>query len=264
MARNWFLLSFALFTLGCAGSARGNPEGSAAGAQAESFDQVAGLTYRQRYHISDASQKLVNNQGDGFEALYGVRNFRAVLNGVYYRGGANNVYNKQGKRKNSNPLTNRGLENLCEEGFSQAVYLYPTNYSGAAKTIRCRDFRGNENVLSYAQVSPLSYRREDQRLLLNMINERVRDPRQGPIYDHCWNGWHASGFVAAITLRQFCDFTKEQAIAYWNKNTDGNNQGRNYDRVRNQIKAFEPFPDLSLTEAEKRILCPHPTTLNFQ
>lgn len=63
------------------------------------------------------SDKLVDNTGEGYDALYGTRNVRAVLNGVYYRGGANNYYNKHLKRKNSNPLPDEGLLHLCEEGF---------------------------------------------------------------------------------------------------------------------------------------------------
>jgi hypothetical protein len=264
MARNWILLSFCITALGCASLAKGSPDLPAGEeAQAEGFDQVAGVTHRARYPLADASEKLVDNRGNGRDELYGVRNFRAVLNGVYYRGGANNVYNKHGKRKNSNPLTAQALENLCQEGFSQAVYLYSTNFSGAPKTVRCRDFRGNENVLNYAQLSPLSYRREDQRELLTMIHDRVRDPRRGPVYDHCWNGWHASGFVAAITLRQFCGFSKEQAVAYWNKNTDGNN-GSSYNRVRAQVAAFQPFADLTISDAERAALCPDPGSLRFR
>jgi hypothetical protein len=88
-----------------------------------------GSEYRTRYRLSDARQKLVDNQGNGFSLLYGTRNFRSVLNGVYYRGGANNYYHKTNKRDNMNPLPTDGLQNLCEEGFSTALYLYSANYS---------------------------------------------------------------------------------------------------------------------------------------
>ena len=260
MARNWFVLALSISVFGCSAWAT-EQKGPEAGAPIH--EEAAGGAHRERYPLKTASEKLVDNQGNGFEKLYGVRNFRAVLNGVYYRGGANNVYNKHGKRKNSNPLPAAGLENLCEEGFSQAVYLYSTNFSGAPKSVRCRDFQGNENVLTYSQISPLSYRREDQRELLTLIHDRIRDPRRGPIYDHCWNGWHASGFVAAITLRQFCGFTKEQAVAYWNLNTDGNNKSPGYNKVRNQISAFQPFADLDISEAERAAICPAPGSLKF-
>jgi hypothetical protein len=224
---------------------------------------VAGGDLRARYPLANANQKIVDNRGDGFENLYGTRNVRAVLNGVYYRGGANNAYHRTKRRDNSNPLPNDGLENLCQEGFGAAVYLYSTNYGTAPKTTTCRTRQGNHvNQLSYSQISPLSYNRGDLRQLLTLVHDHIRDGRKGAIYDHCWNGWHASGYVAATTLRQFCGFTAEQAVAYWNQNTDGNN-GSAYERVRRSIRAFEPFPELTISDAEKRALCPAPGSLQF-
>ena len=234
------------------GTARaGNPGGS-----------VVGEEYRNRYALSNASQKLIDNYGKGYSGLYGTRNFRAVLNGVYYRGGANNLYFVP-KRANSNPLPTKGLENLCKEGFSHAVYFYSTNFSSAPKSLRCKDFHGNENTIEYLQISPLHYRAADLKTLITMIYDHVRDPRLGPIYDHCWNGWHASGFVGAITLRQFCGFTGDQAVAYWNLNTDGNNKGTGYDDLRARIRAFTPYAGMRLSAEEKAELCPKPGTLGF-
>lgn len=228
------------------------------------YAEVVGEQYRARYPLTSASQKLVSNNGSGFADLYGTRNFRAVLNGVYYRGGANNAYLKPHTRPNSNPLPPIGLENLCKEGFGQAVYLYNTNFNSADHEVRCRMRDGNENLLTYLQISPLAYRRADQQKLLTLIHEHIRDPRLGPIYDHCWNGWHASGFVAAITLRQFCGFSGEEAVAYWNINTDGNNKGSGYDKIRKNLRAFVAFPNLSLSEEEKAKLCPMPGSLSFE
>jgi hypothetical protein len=268
MIRIFSIIAITILPMGCSAFAMGKKADNEQGAQAPQIqntnDLITGVVYRQRYTLANASQKLVDNQGDGRGDLYGVRNFRAVLNGVYYRGGANNAYNKQGeKRGNSNPLPNGGLKNLCEEGFTQAIYLYPTNFSSAAKTTRCRTYNNEENVLNYAQISPLSYRRDDQKKLLTLINDHIRNPRLGPIYDHCWNGWHASGFVAAITLRQFCGFSADQAVAYWNVNTDGINKGASYDTVRKNIRNFVPFSEFSISEAEKAALCPDPSSLKF-
>lgn len=265
MAGNWILLSLLVSLNGCAAAPPALAEPKAALPPAEALDQVAGITYRSRYALPDAAAKLVDNQGNGRSDLYGVRNFRAVLNGIYYRGGANNVYNQHGKRANSNPLTLAALENLCREGFSEAVYLYPTNYGASAKSVKCRTYEGGENTLNYEQLSPLAYRRADQQKLLYMIFDHIRDSRRGPIYDHCWNGWHASGFVAAIALRQFCGYSAQEAVAYWNKNTDGNNgNSKNYNKLRAQITAFSPFPELFLNDAEKQQLCPEPGSLRFR
>lgn len=222
-----------------------------------------GASFRTRYPLATASDKLVDNEGKGFLDLYGVRNFRAVLNGVYYRGGANNIFFEP-RRENSNPLPTAGLRNLCEEGFTRSVYLYSTRYESAPRTLRCKTKNGNENTIEYLQISPLHFRVDDLKALLTMIHQHAREPRRGPIYDHCWNGWHASGFVAATTLRQFCGFTGDQAVAYWNMGTDGNNKGSHYDQIRSRIRAFKPFPELLLSPAEKLALCPQPGTFAFR
>lgn len=225
-------------------------------------EEVAGEIYRSRYPLSTAAQKLVDNKGRGPAHLYGTRNFRAVLNGVYYRGGGNNKYHNP-PRANSNPLPTAGLRNLCEEGFSRAVYLYAENYETAPHSLRCRTQNGNESTLEYKQISPLAHQESDLKALLVMIHRHAQDSRLGPIYDHCWNGWHASGYVAASALRQFCGFSAEQAVAYWNLNTDGNNEGAGYDRIRARIRAFRPFPGLALSARERAVLCPAPGTLRF-
>jgi hypothetical protein len=223
---------------------------------------TVGDSLRKRYKLASASAKLVDNEGNGFDALYGTRNMRAVLNGVYYRGGANNVYNKHQKRSNMNPLPTEGLTHLCEEGFSHAVYLYTENFASAPKVIKCRTFDGNENTLQYIQVSPLDYKASDLAKLHGIMLDHVRNPRLGAIYAHCWNGWHSSGYLAATTLRQFCGFTGDQAVAYWDTNTDGNN-GSSYNGIRTRIRAFVPNPDLSLNAAEKAALCPSPGSLAY-
>jgi hypothetical protein len=222
-------------------------------------EESTGATYRQRYALKDATQKLVDNKGNGHENLYGVRNFRAVLNGIYYRGGANNAYHRTNKRGNENPLPNDGLQNLCEEGFGTAVYLYATNYATAPKSVKCRAFDGTENTLEYKQVSVLSGTSQVKQIL-SVIYDHIRNPRLGPVYMHCWNGWHASGFAGAAALRQFCGFTADQAVSYWNKNIDGVEVGES---VRNKIRAFQPFSDFSLTAAEKKAFCPDPSSLKF-
>lgn len=223
---------------------------------------VNGSEYRARYPLQNASQKLVDNHGNGFEMLYGTRNFRSVLNGVYYRGGANNAYHRTNKRDNSNPLPNDGLQNLCEEGFSTAIYLYPTNYDKAPHTVTCRMNDGSSNTLVYKQVSILQANTSKVYEVLSLMLQHVRNPSLGPIYAHCWNGWHASGLTATYALRQFCGFSAEEGVAYWNANTDGNN-GSAYNSVRTKIRNFKPFSDLTLTAAEQAKLCPQPDSLKF-
>jgi hypothetical protein len=223
------------------------------------LEEAAGSTYRQRYALKDATSKLVDNKGNGFDKLYGVRNFRAVLNGIYYRGGANNAYHRTNKRGNENPLPSDGLQNLCEEGFGTAVYLYATNYGTAPSAVKCRAHDGSENTLEYKQVSVLSGSSQVKQVL-GILYDHIRNPRLGPVYMHCWNGWHASGFAGAAAMRQFCGFTAEQAVNYWNKNIDGVEVGEG---VRNKIRAFTPFSEFQLTAAEKKAFCPEPSALKY-
>lgn len=218
-----------------------------------------GATYRERYALKSATQKLVDNYGRGNESLYGVRNFRAVLNGIYYRGGANNVYHRSNKRDNMNPLPDDGLQNLCEEGFGTAIYLYSKNYSTAPKNTRCRTFENVDNDLNYHQASVLNGNAQIKRVL-SLIYDHIRDPRLGPIYAHCWNGWHASGLAAATALRQFCGFSAEQAVQYWNQNIDKHEVGEG---VRRRIRQFVPYPEFQISEEEKKAICPNGESLKF-
>lgn len=207
--------------------------------------------YQQRYQLNSLSQKLVNNFGDGFEDLYGVRNFRVVLRGIFYRGGANNVYNKYQKRDNQNPLQNSALENLCQEGFKNSIYLYTTNFSDAQKSVSCKNFKGEDNQLNYQQISALDEKNTDQ--FLEMFYKAIKGQIPAPIYAHCWNGWHASGLVATLALRQFCGIDAEKAVAYWIENTDGNSNG--YESIKSRIRNFTPRPQFQISETERREIC---------
>ena len=79
--------------------------------------------YKLKYKVHCVQDKITDNQGNGFEDLYGTRNFRVILHGVAYRGGGNNYYHRTDKRDNKNPLPMDGLHNLLENGFSTSVYL---------------------------------------------------------------------------------------------------------------------------------------------
>ena len=87
--------------------------------------------YKLLYNVNCVQDKITNNQGNGFEDLYGTRNFRTILHGVLYRGGGNNYYHRTNKRSNKNPLPNDGLNNLLNNGFSTSVYLYVENFETA-------------------------------------------------------------------------------------------------------------------------------------
>ncbi len=210
--------------------------------------------YRAHFGLKDPYQKLVGNTGEGFDALYGVRNFRVVLDGIQYRGGANNSFNRTAPRSNMNPLPAEGLQRLCEQGFGLAIYLYAENFEKSEHEFRCNSIRG-PNTLRYIQVSPLANEAEAFKILKH-IRDTLEDYRHGPIYTHCWNGWHASGYISALSLRQFCGWSVEQAVDYWDRNTDGVNTEPAYEKVRIRIRNFVPAKELQISDALRASVCP--------
>jgi hypothetical protein len=198
-----------------------------------------------RYEVNDLFTKIVDNRGEGEERLYGVRNARVLFRNVL-RGGANNAYHRDHRRENQNPLPNDGLKHLCEEGFTDAIYLYPKNFKTAPRETECTRSDGSAGKLVYHNLIYNS----DQDQILKKLRERLISG-EGAVYLHCWNGWHASGYISAISLIQFCGMSTEDAVDYWNRNTDGVNQGENYDRIRKKIRAFRPKSELEL-DAETR------------
>lgn len=205
----------------------------------------------QRYQLNTLNEKLVDNRGDGYENLYGVRNFRQVLKGILYRGGANNSYNKYGKRSNTNPLPTMGLENLCQQGFGSSVYLYETNFSTAPKQVSCTTVESKANKLKYHQLTAADV--ENTNIYLEMVFKAIKGEGASPIYMHCWNGWHASGLVSALSLRQFCGMSGKEALAYWMKNTDGNTDG--YESIKKRIVDFQPLPQFKISDDEQKQIC---------
>jgi hypothetical protein len=226
----------------------------ATNASARGIETSRVMNYRKLYGLSDALEKKVDNRGQGFEKLYGVRNFRVVLNGILYRGGANNMFHQSNKRSNSNPLPEDGLNNLCGQGFGTAIYLYPTNYKSASPQKSCKDSEGKSHSLSYLQVNPFEPQGMDK--ILRLVYSNITKEFKGPIYSHCWNGWHASGYVAATALRQFCGASSDEAVRYWDLATDGVNKDKAYERVRRRIRDFKPVSELALAPEQKQMLCP--------
>lgn len=210
--------------------------------------------YKNRYQLLDAYTKRVDDKGNGFEPLYGTRNVRVILHGIAYRGGANNAYHKTKKRDNQNPLPDDGLMNLCQEGFSKAIYLYSTNFSTAPAVTSCVDEAAQQNKLNYVQWSP--YSANDIQKIFTEIKMTLEDASKGPVYIHCWNGWHASGLASALILRQFCGVSGDQAVKYWDANTDGSNKEPSYENIRKTIRDFKPMTDFLVDASVQKEICP--------
>lgn len=209
--------------------------------------------YQARYPLQNVYQKQVDNRGNGDERIYGTRNFRAVLNGVLYRGGGNNKFNKYGARDNRNPLPEVGLQNLCEEGFSNGIYLYSMNYNTASPKVACKSI-GGRNQMIYSQLS--TYNSTGIRAIFSIVKSAI-DKNSGPIYMHCWNGWHASGLASALALRQFCGVSAVDAVNYWDKNTDGNNTDPNFKAIRQAIRDFVPLAEFKISHDDRERICPN-------
>ena len=210
--------------------------------------------YDNRYALPDEYEKLTDNRGEGFDDLYGTRNFREILKGIAYRGGANNRFHEENRRDNMNPLPPDGLENLCKEGFGTAYYLYRTNFDSVSRQTHCTSSRTGKRTLEYFQLSPKESDHVHE--MLQSIFDSIKDHRKGPVYLHCWNGWHASGLISAKVLRQFCGLSADEAVEYWDKNTDGHNSEPKYESIRQNIRDFQPFPDLAITSDEAALICP--------
>ncbi|MGE3756136.1 MAG: hypothetical protein AB7H97_00175 [Pseudobdellovibrionaceae bacterium] len=204
--------------------------------------------FKTRYGVNNVYTKIVDNRGKGDSDLWGARNMRVVMHGVMYRGGANNVYFDP-PRNNSNPLPTTGIKNLCEEDFSTGVYLYSANYSTAPTSYDCKNTSHQNNKFQYKQYSPVSKTSK----ILELVYKRIKGELSGPVYTHCWNGWHYGGLISAIALKQFCGWTNAQADAYWVKNTDGNSSG--YENLRKIIRDFKPLSQFAIAAEEKAAIC---------
>jgi len=112
--------------------------------------------------------------------FHGIRDYREVMPGVLYRGGANN-----GRA----PLNRAELDALCDAGIGTAIYLYNTQFPGPS-TIHCskgsldyiyRGWEGRGRAAVHQQI-------------YNAIKQK-----SPPVFIHCWNGIHATGAVAGPT-----------------------------------------------------------------
>ena len=205
--------------------------------------------YKNKFRVLCTSDKITDNFGNGFDSLYGTRNMRTILYGIAYRGGANNFYHRINKRDNHNPLPEDGLQNLCEQGFSTSVYLYSTNFSEVSKSYFSKS---SSNQLNYLQNSV--WNRQDMKKIMYLVKDVIDNPAKGPVYFHCWNGWHQSGYVSAAILIQFCKYSNDEAYKYWLENTDGVNKG--YENVKHLVRNFKPFTDINIDDNLRKEICP--------
>jgi outer membrane protein OmpA-like peptidoglycan-associated protein len=210
--------------------------------------------YKDRYVEEDLMYKITDNKGNGFDSLYGTRNMRPILHGVAYRGGANNYYHKTDKRKNQNALPLDGMHGLCQEGFSAGVYMYRQNFDISPLGDTCNCIDDSWNDFNYVQLD--YYDSSHVYDMLELTYKAAVEKETGPVYYHCWNGWHASGFISAVILKQFCEFSNWDAVNYWDLGTDGANTSPRYQKQRERVKDFVPYPEFNISDSLRSCLCP--------
>ena len=180
---------------------------------------------------ASAQQPKIMQPGVSF---HGIRDYREVMPGVLYRGGANN---------GRNPLKQAQLDALCEAGIGTADYLYRTGFSGPS-TIHC-----SKGSLEYLYESwEGTGRAAVHQQIYNTIKNKGK-----PVFVHCWNGIHATGAVAATALMQFCNLSPQKAVQYWKVGISPRVQ---YPSVIQNIEQFRPNPNLQLTPEERSQYCP--------
>lgn len=188
---------------------------------------------------------LIYNVPATQEDIPGLRSFRVVMPDVLYRGG-----NSGGGQL---PLKDTGLKALSDRQFSAAVYMYPNSFNPKANTYG----------LNYTVFGPGGIK--DRQSIHNFLS-KVKDiieNKKGPMYIHCWNGWHASGEMATYALMQFCGLRnpkpgtgetqanmKYTPQKYWDANADAGKG--TVKRVQN----FVIFDDLRISEADAARVCP--------
>lgn len=166
--------------------------------------------------------------------FHGIRDYREVMPGALYRGGAAN-----GRA----PLNQSELDALCNAGMGTAYYLYSTGLRGPSVT-HC-----SKGDLDY---SFEGWEGKGRAIIHQQIYNTIKTKGK-PVFVHCWNGIHATGAVAATALMQFCGISAQQAVQYWKVGVAPRVQ---YPSVIRNIESFQPNPKLLLTPEEQATYCP--------
>jgi LysM repeat protein len=216
------------------------------------FINHACFAQKDAFGLDSVQTKLVDNKGVGPDNLFGVRNMRVVLNNVLYRGGSNNFHRKELEPKtyNSHPLPYWGIDNLRKSGFGGAIYLYSKYFTQDYP----EDKIDSLAALGFNYQCLPDLNEQVVKSIFTDINKRIYSKESAPIYIHCWNGWHQSGMLSAFTLIQFCGISNQQALKYWEQNTDGNSKG--FPAVKSKILEFKPYKEFQTDSITRARICP--------
>jgi len=206
-------------------------------------------------------KRAIDNSGKGDSSLLGTRNVRAVFPGLLYRGGGNNLDLKDSIPKYyvQNPLPYYAIDNLYDAGFNKIYYLYSKNFTQRYDSLKIDSLRSIGLEYDCRPVISDTFLMEFYADLLERVNNNTANEKE-KVYIHCWNGWHQSGMLSALSLMQFCDFNSTQALKYWELCTENNYKG--YNNVRTRIKEYVPLQGYEFTAGQKKMLCPCMTELD--
>jgi hypothetical protein len=102
---------------------------------------------------------------------------------------------------NRQPFNDETLKDLCEQGYTLAVYVY--------KGARDHEVTCNRGKISYFGMTNW----EHPGSILEKASSAMK--AGGKVMVHCWYGVHASNFVSAAALNRFCGYSGSQAAKYF-------------------------------------------------
>ena len=178
-------------------------------------------------HAPDQYKKITDSRGRGPIEVSGIVNLREVIPGVLYRSGKS-IGNKYG------PLSDESLVKICKEGYSTAFYDYKR---GADHNVPC----GTNQTSVRIRPSLVSSKNVFEQLSA-VYTAITKDT--GPVLTGCDQGVHASGFVSALSLIQFCGWTNKQALDYWTLIAKGQD---NHPKIKKAIMDFRPYDSLNVS-----------------
>lgn len=181
-------------------------------------------------------------QGDG--GVPGLARMRPVLRGVLYRAGF-----AAGDTANSG-LSEAQRDGLCRMGFSGARYVdyaRRTHFGVTDCGMNSFDYRGGRAM--------------KPQTLLKDIGRIIDDPDLGPLLLHDRWGVHDAGAVAAMALVQFCGWSEQQALNYWDASRNGSPCAGSCEAwIGERFARFELVPERVPDPGTQQRICPRAET----
>ena len=159
-----------------------------------------------------------------------IKNSQDLLGGLLTRAG----------NSKQQQLNDQQLKMLCEQGYTNAYFLYD---GATARTVSC-----SKGTIKYS-----SQGTKNVKPIIANIYDGVKSGHR--TFVHCHNGAHASGIVAAMALREFCDYSGDKAFNYWVQKAKTNPlPEKNVGIIRGRLMNYQPF-GFDISASDKAALC---------